>query len=50
MNKLADIEALAQALFRAADPSGVWEWQDHGTQLYWRWLASERYKKISSSL
>lgn len=39
---LADIEALARELFRAADPGNVWAAVDECVRLHWRRQAQQR--------
>ncbi len=42
MTGIKDIEDLAQALYRAADPTGVWAAEDEITRLYYRRQAQQR--------
>lgn len=49
-----DVEALAQDLFRCADPTGLWSSADYIIQGYFRReaarkLQQERYKEIAKS-
>ncbi len=39
---MTDLDELAQALYRAADPQGVWAADDEVTRLYYRRQAQQR--------
>ncbi len=39
---MTDLDELAQALYRAADPGGVWAAEDEITRIYYRRQAQQR--------
>ena len=44
MMQLSDIDRLAEELFQAADPSGVWAAEDEITRIYYRRQAQQKIR------